>query len=68
MRQMLEGRFPDRVIRNAVRRMLSKGPLSRDILSKLRVYKGPDHPHAGQSPVLLDVGSFNRKNCKGGRV
>lgn len=64
MRQMLTGNYPERVIQNAVRRMLSKGPLSRSILSKLRVYKGIEHPHVAQNPVLLDVKGMNAKNSR----
>jgi large subunit ribosomal protein L13 len=62
MRQMLESSHPERVIQNSVRRMLSKGPLSRKILTKLKVYKGSEHPHVAQKPVLLDVSAMNSKN------
>ena len=59
---ILEGRFPERVVEKAVERMLPRGPLARRQLGNLRVYKGPDHPHAAQSPETLDVGAMNRKN------
>jgi len=42
--------------------MLPRGPLGRQQLSNLRVYKGPEHPHAAQTPVTLDVGALNAKN------
>jgi large subunit ribosomal protein L13 len=45
-----------------VRRMVPKGPLGRDVLRKLHVYKGGEHPHAGQQPAPLDVVAMNRKN------
>jgi large subunit ribosomal protein L13 len=35
--------------------MLPKGPLGRQMLTKLKVYAGPDHPHAAQSPAPLDL-------------
>jgi large subunit ribosomal protein L13 len=35
--------------------MLPKGPLGRQMITKLKVYAGPDHPHAAQSPVALDL-------------
>ncbi len=62
MRQLLDEPLSDKVVRNAVRRMMSKGPLTRDILSKLKVYKGSDHPHAAQQPETLDVAALNSKN------
>jgi large subunit ribosomal protein L13 len=63
-RQLLGGRFPERVIENAVRRMLPGGPLGRQQLRNLRVYAGPEHPHTAQQPAKLDVASFNSKNVK----
>ena len=63
--QILEGKFPGRVIENAVRRMLPKGTLGRDILKNLRVYAGTEHPHAAQNPEVLDVAAMNPKNKRG---
>ncbi|CAO5678761.1 MAG: 50S ribosomal protein L13 [Holosporales bacterium] len=62
MKQLLTGRFPERVIEKAVERMVPRGPLGRQIMKKLRVYAGSEHPHAGQNPVVLDVAELNRKN------
>src|SRR6266481_7372039 len=53
---ILESRFPERVMEKAVQRMLPHGPLGRQQFGNLRVYKGPDHPHAAQQPEVLDVG------------
>jgi large subunit ribosomal protein L13 len=61
---ILEGRYPERVVEKAVERMLPRGPLGRKQLGNLRVYKGPDHPHAAQTPRVLDVASLNRKNAR----
>ncbi len=61
---ILEGRFPERIVEKAVERMLPRGPLGRQQLSNLRVYKGAEHPHAAQSPVTLDVASLNSKNVR----
>ena len=63
-RQLLEGRHPERVLENAVRRMLPGGPLSRQQLKNLRVYGGAEHPHEAQQPTRLDVASFNSKNVR----
>jgi large subunit ribosomal protein L13 len=42
---------PEEVIRRSVRGMLPKNKIGRDLLKKLKVYSGPDHPHAAQKPV-----------------
>ena len=41
---------PDRVIRQAVKGMMPDGPLGRHLLGKLKIYAGPNHPHAAQQP------------------
>jgi len=46
---------PERVIREAVRRMLPKSKLGRAMLKKLKVYPGSEHPHQAQKPEPLDV-------------
>ena len=63
-RSILEGRFPERVVEKAVERMLPRGPLGRVQLGNLRVYAGPEHPHAAQSPEKLDIAALNRKNTR----
>lgn len=59
---ILEGRFPERVIEAAVKRMMPGGPLTRRQLKNLRIYSGPEHPHDAQSPQVLDVATMNAKN------
>jgi large subunit ribosomal protein L13 len=61
---IMEGRFPERIVEKAVERMLPHGPLGRQQFGNLRVYAGPDHPHAAQNPQPLDVGAMNRKNVR----
>jgi large subunit ribosomal protein L13 len=46
---------PERVLQYAVKGMLPKGPLGRKMFSKLRVFAGPEHDHAAQQPIPLDV-------------
>ena len=46
-------KHPERVIEDAVRGMLPKGPLGREMFTKLHVYAGPDHKHAAQKPEAL---------------
>lgn len=52
--EMLQ-RHPDRVIKLAVRGMLPRNRLGRAMLKKLRVYGGPEHPHAAQKPSMLVI-------------
>ena len=61
---ILQGKFPERIVEKAVERMLPRGPLGRRQLRNLRVYKGPEHPHEAQQPVMLDVAGLNRKNAR----
>ena len=60
--QILDGAHPERVIEKAVERMVPRGPLGRQIMSHLRVYAGPAHPHEAQQPEILDVAALNPKN------
>lgn len=61
--EILDGQYPERVIENAVRRMLPKeSPLARQQFANLRVYKGSQHPHEAQQPEVVDFGALNRKN------
>jgi large subunit ribosomal protein L13 len=53
--KLLASAHSDRVVRHAVRGMLPGNTLGRQMLSKLRVYSGPDHPHASQQPEELPV-------------
>jgi large subunit ribosomal protein L13 len=51
---------PEEVVRRAVRGMLPKGTLGRKMLTKLKIYAGPSHPHAAQLPKPLDVPAARR--------
>jgi large subunit ribosomal protein L13 len=48
-------KHPQEAVRRAVRGMLPKGPLGRQMLRKLKVYAGPSHPHAAQLPQPLVI-------------
>ncbi|ABS15208.1 MULTISPECIES: 50S ribosomal protein L13 [Brucella/Ochrobactrum group] len=61
-RQILEGRFPERVVEKAIERMIPRGPLGRRQMKNLRVYAGPNHQQEAQQPEVLDVAALNRKN------
>ena len=52
--EMLERR-PEEVLRRAVKGMLPRNRLARKQITKLKVYAGPDHPHAAQKPETLEI-------------
>ena len=60
--RILDSKHPERVIEKAVQRMIPKGPLGRQVLRKLKVYAGAEHPHEAQQPEFLDVAAINDKN------
>ena len=62
--QILEGAHPERVVVQAVKRMLPGNRLSRGLMTNLRVYAGAEHPHEAQAPAMLDVKSINPKNTR----
>jgi large subunit ribosomal protein L13 len=51
----LLARKPHDAVRQSVKGMLPKGPLGRQMIKKLKVYAGPDHPHAAQQPTPLEL-------------
>ncbi len=64
--KILDGKFPERVLESAVKRMLPGGSLKRQQMTHLLMYKGPEHPHAAQNPVPLDIKAMNPKNVARG--
>lgn len=63
-REILEGKFPERVLEKAIQRMLPGNKLSRGVMTNLRIYAGAEHPHEAQAPEVLDVKSMNPKNTR----
>jgi large subunit ribosomal protein L13 len=51
----LQQRIPERIIEQAVKGMLPKNRLGRQLFNKLKVYAGPEHPHQAQKPVEITV-------------
>ena len=63
--KILSGRFPERAIELAVKRMMpGESPLAKKQYSKLRVYAGAEHPHEAQQPETVDFASMNVKNLR----
>lgn len=52
--EKLHARKPERVLEIAVKGMLPKGPLGRDMYRKLKIYAGGEHPHIAQNPELIE--------------
>lgn len=65
MAERLSGKRPQDVVKKAVERMITRGPLERRQMSHLYVYAGPDHPHGSQQPKRLDIVAMNPKNRRG---
>jgi len=53
---------PERILKLAVKRMLPGGPLAKKQLSKLKIYKGINHPHEVQNPTVINFSKINSKN------
>jgi len=53
--QHLRDSYPERIIERAVKGMLPHNPLGRDMLRKLKVYAGNEHPHSAQQPEPLEI-------------
>lgn len=60
--KILAGKYPERVLKLAVRRMITRNVLGDRQLGNLYIYSGPEHPHAGQNPEIYDFASKNSKN------
>ena len=53
--EKLQARVPERILEQAIRGMLPKNRLGRQLFRKLKVYSGPEHPHAAQNPEVLNI-------------
>ena len=53
---------PEEILKLAVKRMLPDGPLAKKQLTKLKMYKGNNHPHESQNPKIIDFAKLNPKN------
>ena len=53
--EQMRAKFPERVVEQAVRGMLPRNRLGRQMYRKLKVYRGPQHPHSAQAPKPLAI-------------
>ena len=60
--KMLMEKKPEEILKLAVKRMLPGGPLSKKQLTKLKIYKGNEHPHLSQNPKIIDFAKMSIKN------
>ncbi|WP_341760182.1 50S ribosomal protein L13 [Candidatus Endowatersipora endosymbiont of Watersipora subatra] len=58
----LNSRFPERIIRKAIERMMPRGPLARRQMKHLYLYSGSEHKHEAQKPEMIDFSAINSKN------
>ncbi len=60
--QILDGKYPERIVMMAVQRMLPKSTLGRRQMTNLRVFAGTEHSHEAQQPEVWDIAAMNPKN------
>ncbi len=60
----LQARIPERIIEKAIKGMLPHNALGRQLFRKLKVYRGPEHPHTAQQPKLLQLDTNNNALAK----
>ncbi len=65
-RALITGKHPERVVENAIKRMMPKTKLGEKQFKKLRVYAEATHEHDAQQPVKVDFAAKNAKNVKRG--
>jgi large subunit ribosomal protein L13 len=63
-RKILEGKFPERVVEQAIKKMITRNALGRKVVKKLFVYSGSENPHSAQKPEVLDIRAMSKKNSK----
>ena len=51
----MQEKAPEEIIKKAVKGMMPKGPLGREMFRKLKIYAGPEHQHSAQQPTALDI-------------
>ena len=60
--EKLSAKKPEEILKLAVRRMLPDGPLAKKQMSKLKIYRGENHPHEVQKPKEISLAQMNKKN------
>ena len=60
--EKLYDKKPGEALKLAVKRMLPGGPLAKKQLTKLKIYRGSEHPHSVQNPTVIELSKLNSKN------
>jgi len=60
--ERLHEKKPEETLKLAVKRMIPSGALGKKQLSKLKIYKGENHPHSAQNPIVINISKLNNKN------
>ena len=63
-KKIMEGKFSERIVEQAVQKMITRNPLGRKVMKKLFVYAGSENPHSAQKPEILDIKAMSAKNSK----
>lgn len=63
-KDIMTGKNPEKIVEQAIKKMITRNPLGRKVVKKLFVYAGSEHPHSAQKPEFLDIKSMNVKNKK----
>lgn len=63
-KDIMTGKNPEKIVEQAIKKMITRNPLGRKVVKKLFVYAGSEHPHSAQKPEILDIKSMNVKNKK----
>ena len=63
-KDIMTGKNPEKIVEQAIKKMITRNPLGRKVVKKLFVYTGSEHPHSAQKPEVLDIESMNVKNKK----
>lgn len=63
-KEIMTGKYPERIVEQAIEKMITRNALGRKVIKKLYVYPGSEHPHTAQKPEVLDVKGMSIKNSK----
>ena len=66
--KILNSKYPERLLKLSIKRMLPKGTLGREQIRKLYIYPENEHPHKAQNPELIDFKILNKKNFVGKKI
>lgn len=63
-KDIMTGKNPEKIVEQAIQKMITRNSLGRKVMKKLFVYAGSENPHSAQKPEILDIGNMSVKNKK----